>query len=106
MRGGRYSISLSWGWWSLTLISWRCYRWGGGGGRICLVHCPGVGGLGCRSDGDVTGERREILSFTELGLVVWGVRQMEMLQVRGGRYSASLSCGWWSGMSARWRCYR
>ena len=30
---------------------------GGGGGRVCLVHCPGVGGLGCRSDGNVTGER-------------------------------------------------
>ena len=69
----------------------------------------------------------EILDFTELGLVVLDVSQMEMLQVRGGRYStslvwdvsqmemlqvrwgtylASLSWGQWSGMSVRWRCYR
>ena len=31
--------------------------------------------------------------ITELGLVALDVSQMEMLQVRGGRYSTSLSRG-------------
>ena len=82
VRGGRYSASLSWGWWSLTLISWRCYR--------CVCVCGGGG----------------YARFTDPGLVALDVSQMEMLQVRGGRYSSSLSRGWWSGISVRWRCYR
>ena len=48
----------------------------------------------------------EILDFTELGLVVLDVSQMEMLQVRWGTYLASLSWGWWSGMLVGWRCCR
>ena len=40
------------------------------------LHWPGVGGLGCQSAGDVTGERGWVLGLTEVGLVVLDVGQL------------------------------
>ena len=59
------------------------------------LHWGGVGGLGCRSAGDVTGERGLVPGLTDLVLVVWDVGQLEMLQVRRGGYLASLGLVVW-----------